>query len=161
MDFVCCGLCGCFCFHFYLFLFFCTCWYFLTCVCMQSFDAVIFDLSSCVIHQEFKYAAGLEMAQGPFVCLVSECLCLLPFDCCVHISVPVFSPQSVNSASLLVEQSSHRSLQQNSSVSQICSFNTKQCGLCNLAPARVCCASTTNWCIAFDFSDSCLHLFMW
>ncbi len=65
------------------------------------------------------------------------CLCPLPFLCILLFGVRmparlphdpdvVSCPESVNSASLLVEQSSYRSLQQNSSVSQICSYNTKQ-----------------------------------
>lgn len=109
---------------------------------------LIFDHSSDIIRQEFRQTAGLEMAQGrlcgwslavslaSFVILLFS-VCPLPFLCILLFGVRmparlprdpdvVSCPESVNSASLLVEQSSYRSLQQNSSVSQIRSYNTKQ-----------------------------------
>lgn len=62
----------------------------------------------------------------------------------------VSCPESVNSPSLLAKQSSHRSLQQNSSVSQISSYNTKQHWLHN-----------SSICNVFDFFACCVcfHLY--
>lgn len=56
--------------------------------------------------------------------------------CLPHDLDAASSPESVNSVSLLVEQSSYRSLLQNSSVSQICSFITQSSPDYITAPTR-------------------------
>lgn len=93
-------------------------------------------------------------------CLVCACQQAFPRDLVV-----VSCPESVNSASLLVEQSGHRSLQQNSSVSQICSYNTKQHWLCNSPNRRresVLLVHTLALFLTFFFfySDFILFLFL-
>lgn len=108
----------------------------------HAYSSWISDPSSDIIRQEFRQTAGLGMAQGRLCgCslhrlsgIVADSLlilCVLLFGVRMPARLPhdpdaVACPDSVNSAPLLVEQSSYRSLQQNSSVSQICSYNTKQ-----------------------------------
>lgn len=150
-------------------------------------NRLIFDHSSDIIRQEFRQTAGLEMAQGRlcgwsldshsslvcdsllFLCPLHS-LCILLFALRMPARLPrdpdvVSCPESVNSASLLVEQSSYRSPQQNSSISQICSYNTKQHWLHNSPNRRRECVlllHTLALFLIFFFPHCvCFHLTGW
>ena len=120
----------------------------------NTYNRSIYNRSGYIIHQEFRHGSWIgdgtrtslwlvcwQSLWQSFVILFffffSLCLCLLPFLCILFVwlcscqrafpmtlmSCPVQSRWIV--LSLLVEQSSYRSLQ------QICSYNTKQRPLCN------------------------------
>lgn len=107
----------------------------------HAYNGLIFDCSSNVIRQESRQDSWIGAGTRAPVCRLwfssflsvssSIFLCTLLFGLHMSAHLPhdpdvVSCPESVNSASLLMEQSSYRSLQQNSSISQKCSYNTRQ-----------------------------------
>lgn len=108
----------------------------------STYSRLIFDHSSDIVHVEFRQDSWIGDGTRTSVCLwfsflsVSFLFGVLMSARLPHDPDVVSCPQSVNSASLLVEQSSYRSLQQNISVCQICSYNTKQHWLRNSPDRR-------------------------